>query len=219
MRYLTIATTVIIFAWLAWLDPGGWTCPGNRVFQIAVKTAIPNTVTGIVLEIRLYDTLFEVFVFTIAVMGVHLAFSRHNIVSGQAFISDPTTAFLSRAGALITGLIALELAIRGHLGPGGGFAAGVAGGTSIGLAAVTRTPETMEEARLKWRLPFLEKSCVLLILVVSSAVLFGIQLPRGQFGSLASGGAIPLLNMLTGLKVTVGSWTVLLLFVRYRGLF
>jgi len=219
MRYLTIAATATIFVWLAWLDPGGWTCPEDRVFRIAEATAIPNTVTGILLELRLYDTLFEVFVFTIAVMGVQLAFSRQEVVSGQTFISEPITSFLSRTGVLITGLIALELAIRGHLGPGGGFAAGVAGGTSIGLAAVTRTPAAMEQTSLKWRLPFLEKSCVLLFLVISCTVLFGMPWPRGKFGYLASGGATPLLNMLIGLKVTVGSWTVLLLFVRYRGLF
>ncbi|MEO1673403.1 MAG: cation:proton antiporter, partial [Cyanobacteria bacterium J06631_2] len=44
------------------------------------------------------------------------------------------------------------------------------------------------------------------------------QLPSGELGSLLSGGTIPLLNILVALKVTLGSWAVILLFIRYRGL-
>ncbi|MCY7367632.1 MAG: cation:proton antiporter, partial [Chamaesiphon sp.] len=33
-----------------------------------------------------------------------------------------------------------------------------------------------------------------------------------------SGGFIPILNVLVAIKVALGSWTVMLLFIRYRGL-
>ena len=41
----------------------------------------------------------------------------------------------------------------------------------------------------------------------------------GRFGAIASGGWIPLLNVLVALKVTLGSWAMVQLLVRYRGLF
>ncbi|NES68719.1 MAG: cation:proton antiporter, partial [Okeania sp. SIO2D1] len=35
---------------------------------------------------------------------------------------------------------------------------------------------------------------------------------------LVSGGILPILNILVALKVALGSWAVILLFIRYRGL-
>lgn len=49
--------------------------------------------------------------------------------------------------------------------------------------------------------------------------LAGLELPPGKFGDLFSGGVIPLLNILVGIKVALGSWAMILLFIRYRGLF
>jgi multicomponent Na+:H+ antiporter subunit B len=46
----------------------------------------------------------------------------------------------------------------------------------------------------------------------------GFELPHGQLGTLVSGGMIPLLNILVAIKVALGSWAVILLFIRYRGL-
>ncbi|PTT97512.1 cation:proton antiporter, partial [Pseudomonas sp. HMWF031] len=40
----------------------------------------------------------------------------------------------------------------------------------------------------------------------------------GEFGSLLSGGWIPLLNLLVALKVTLGSWAMIQRFVQHRGL-
>jgi multicomponent Na+:H+ antiporter subunit B len=43
-------------------------------------------------------------------------------------------------------------------------------------------------------------------------------LPHGELGALVSGGFIPILNVLVAIKVALGSWAVILLFIRYRGL-
>jgi multicomponent Na+:H+ antiporter subunit B len=40
----------------------------------------------------------------------------------------------------------------------------------------------------------------------------------GPYGALLSGGWIPLLNLLVGLKVTLGSWAMVQRLVRRRGL-
>jgi multicomponent Na+:H+ antiporter subunit B len=40
----------------------------------------------------------------------------------------------------------------------------------------------------------------------------------GRFGTVVSGGWIPPLNVLMAIKVSLGSWTIVQLFVSYRGL-
>jgi multicomponent Na+:H+ antiporter subunit B len=37
-------------------------------------------------------------------------------------------------------------------------------------------------------------------------------------GDLFSGGWIPILNILVAIKVALGSWAAVLIFIRYRGL-
>ncbi|MGF1538197.1 MAG: cation:proton antiporter, partial [Elainellaceae cyanobacterium] len=46
----------------------------------------------------------------------------------------------------------------------------------------------------------------------------GLALPSGEMGSLLSGGWIPLLNALVAIKVALGAWAAILVFIRYRGL-
>jgi len=49
-------------------------------------------------------------------------------------------------------------------------------------------------------------------------MLAGFELPQGAFGTLLSGGIVPILNILVAIKVALGSWAAVLLFIRYRGL-
>jgi multicomponent Na+:H+ antiporter subunit B len=63
-----------------------------------------------------------------------------------------------------------------------------------------------------------EKVSVLIFIILAVATLIGWELPQGTLGELFSGGVIPLLNILVALKVALGSWAVILVFIRYRGL-
>jgi multicomponent Na+:H+ antiporter subunit B len=131
---------------------------------------------------------------------------------------DRPSIILARLGATIAALVSIELAIRGHLSPGGGFAAGVAGGTAIGLIAITSSSQWMEEIYKKWNAATWEKVSVLVFILLAIITLMGWELPQGDLGTLFSGGVIPLLNILVAIKVALGSWAVILLFIRYRGL-
>jgi multicomponent Na+:H+ antiporter subunit B len=114
--------------------------------------------------------------------------------------------------------VCIELAIRGHLSPGVGFAAWVAGGTAIGLVAITSSSEHMEELYHRWGAATWEKVSVLIFIVLAVITLIGFELPQGELGALISGGILPILNLLVALKVALGSWAVILVFIRYRGL-
>jgi len=185
---------------------------------LATESGVPNAVTGLILRNRLYDTLFEVVVFSTAILGAQYLLADEQPTANVAQFTDIPSIVLARVGATISALIAVELAIRGHLTPGGGFAAGVAGGTAIGLVAITASSTWMEAIYKRWRAAMWEKLSVVTFIGVAVVALAGWELPRGELGDLFSGGWIPILNILVAIKVALGSWAAVLIFIRYRGL-
>ncbi|NJN39365.1 MAG: cation:proton antiporter [Acaryochloridaceae cyanobacterium CSU_3_4] len=189
------------------------------VVDVVVQdSGVPNALAGIIFRNRLYDTIFEVVVFTIAIMGVQYLLADEKPSQKVYRFTDEPSIVLARLGATITSLVSIELALRGHLSPGGGFAAGVAGGTAIGLIAITSSSQWMQSIYQGWRAAMWEKISVLIFLVLAVVTLAGIELPHGELGALVSGGIIPILNVLVAIKVALGSWAVILVFIRYRGL-
>lgn len=188
------------------------------VEAVVQDSGVPNAVAGIIFRNRLYDTIFEVVVFTLAIMGVRFLLANEQPSCTIRQFSDRPSIVLARLGATISALVSIELAIRGHLSPGGGFAAGVAGGTAIGLVAITSSSQEMESIYRRWQAATWEKVSVLIFLVLAVLSLVGVELPHGELGALASGGWIPLLNILVAVKVALGSWAAILVFIRYRGL-
>lgn len=188
------------------------------VQAVVDDSGVPNALAGIIFRNRLYDTIFEVVVFTIAIMGVRFLLADEQPSKKVYRFTDEPSIVLARLGATIASLVSIELAIRGHLSPGGGFAAGVAGGTAIGLIAITSSSKWMQGIYQRWRAAMWEKISVLVFLVLAAITLAGFELPHGNLGALVSGGVIPILNVLVAIKVALGSWAVILVFIRYRGL-
>ena len=94
----------------------------------------------------------------------------------------------------------------------------MAGGTAIGLIAITSSSEWMQKIYQRWNAAIVEKVSVILFIVLSVISLAGLELSQGNYGGLFSGGMIPILNIIVAIKVALGSWAVVLLFIRYRGL-
>ncbi|MEO1693289.1 MAG: Na(+)/H(+) antiporter subunit B [Cyanobacteria bacterium J06631_6] len=219
MKLIYLAAGIILFVkMLIMPNPVAEWSEISIVELIVEDSSVSNTVSGIIFRNRLYDTIFEVVVFTIAVLGVRFLLANETPIEVVYQFSDRPSIVLARLGATIAAIVSFELAIRGHLSPGGGFAAGVAGGTAIGLIAITSSSELMESIYKQWHAATWEKVSVLVFILLAVMTLWGWQLPSGELGSLLSGGTIPLLNILVALKVTLGSWAVILLFIRYRGL-
>jgi multicomponent Na+:H+ antiporter subunit B len=180
---------------------------------------IPNLVSTVILKTRLYDTVAEVVVFTLASLGVRWIFSGESSQRRIRGLNDAPSVVLCQLGATVCALVAVELALRGHLSPGGGFAAGVAGGTAIGLLLISGSVRLADRLYQQYRADLWEKAAVVAFLLVALLSLEGLT-PWGQgvFGSIDSGGLIPWLNLLVAVKVTLGSWAMVQLLVRYRGL-
>ena len=182
------------------------------------QTQVPNLVSGVILHTRLFDTVAEVVVFTLAAIGVRVVLAADPERKRIRSLDDPPSQVLCELGSTIAALVAVELALRGHLSPGGGFAAGVAGGTAIGLQLISGGADRSERLYRLYRADLWEKAAVVGFLLVALLALLGLTLPDGRFGSLLSGGWIPLLNLLVALKVTLGSWAMVQRLVRHRGL-
>jgi multicomponent Na+:H+ antiporter subunit B len=221
-----IAATVVALAPLLQALPPGMgtaTADGELILALRAATQVPNLVSGVILKTRLFDTLAEVVVFTLASMGVVWMLSDEHPRPTVRGLEDPAVLVLCRLGATVTALVAVELALRGHLSPGGGFAAGVAGGTALGLLLIVRSglgtlPAEETTHRRIARTEWIEKLAVLAFIGLAFLSLEGVTLPGGRFGTVESGGWIPILNGLMAIKVTLGSWTMVQLFIRYRGL-
>lgn len=76
----------------------------------------------------------------------------------------------------------------------------------------------MQAIYKRWHAATWEKVSVLIFTVLAVITLVGLELPHGELGALVSGGVIPILNILVAVKVALGSWAVILVFIRYRGL-
>lgn len=212
-----IASAILCLAPL--LATGTTSVDSAHVIALLVRqSGIPNTVSAVILQARLYDTIGEVVVFTLASLGVRWLLSDARPERQIEALSDTASVVLCRLGATVAAMVAVELALRGHLTPGGGFAAGVAGGTAFGLVVISGSARLADRFYRKVHADLWEKLAVLAFIVVALLSFEGIVPASGRFGTVESGGWIPLLNVLMAIKVTLGSWTMVQLFVRYRGL-
>jgi len=219
MKWVYIAAAIALYLKMLVLpDQTVETAELSMVELVVEDSGVVNAVSGIIFRNRLYDTIFEVVVFTIAIMGVRFLLADEQPSCTIYQFTDDPSIVLARLGATIAALVSIELALRGHLSPGGGFAAGVAGGTAIGLVAITSSSSWMEAIYQRWQAATLEKVSVLIFIVIAVLSLIGLELPHGVPGTLLSGGWIPLLNILVALKVALGAWAAILVFIRYRGL-
>ena len=76
----------------------------------------------------------------------------------------------------------------------------------------------MEAIYQRWHAAAWEKISVIVFIILSVITLAGFELPHGAVGELVSGGVVPILNILVAVKVALGSWAAILIFIRYRGL-
>lgn len=188
----------------------------TRLFE---ETRATNIVSAVYLSTRLYDTVFEFLVFTVAAGGV--AFYSRFLGKTTQFVclTDPATAITLRFLAFFAFLSGVYLAIFGHLTPGGGFAAGVAGGTAFFLLAITGRIFVLEKQIASVnRNHLLEQGLITTFLSLAILDLWGIELPLGNPGTLLSAGYIPLYNLLIFLKVTLGTWSIVYHFIQSRGI-
>lgn len=188
------------------------------VGYLTTIAVIPNSVTAVILGSRLFDTIGEVVVFTIAGLGVKILLAHEKSESVLLGIQDPVIISLLDFVALLSGFLAVELAIRGHVSPGGGFAAGVAGATAVTLLMVTGRMKLIEAYYSNVNAIVVEKLAVVIFILVAMMSFASIIYPGSIFANIPQNVYIPILNITAGIKVTIGAWSVIRLFINKRGI-
>jgi len=174
----------------------------------ASGTGAQNVVAAIIVTYRGLDTLGEVTVLFLAAAIVGLVLSTSHPARGAA-----GSGLLSSGELLTTGarmlvpvilLFGAYIFINGHLTPGGGFQGGavLASGALLLLLA---DPGRRFGHRLISGVESISGLSYIVIGLLGIALAGGFLdtafLPLGRFGSILSGGAIPLIYIAVGLKV------------------
>jgi multicomponent Na+:H+ antiporter subunit B len=192
--------------------------------QLVASTGAANRVAALVLDVRLYDTLFELFAFSMAVLGVRLFLRR----SAGTAVDEPLAEshVVQRAAHVLFPpvlVLGMYFAAFGHLSPGGGFGGGAVAATGLLLVFVALGAQLLARRFRDTALERIEGVVLLLIVLVAVAPiawgrpLLANLLPAGTAGTLRSGGMIPWYSGLVAIKVFAGAWAVVHFFVRHRG--
>lgn len=170
-----------------------------------------NLVTSVVVSYRGLDTLGEVTVLFAAAAGVGLVFQFKRNKKKEADTNKekvhPPSEILKSASGLLFPMIfifGIYIFVHGHLTPGGGFQGGVVIASAILLAFMSGAMSELNHGLAHFLEMFAGVAYVsigLLGIWLAAGFLDPRFLPSGQFGSLFSAGAIPVIYSLVGIKV------------------
>lgn len=176
---------------------------------VAQTWGVRNAVAAVVLGLRLWDTLLEVLVYVVAMVGVRLYLGGLRWRGELPPVAE--TPLLRRSADLLLWPIlvfALYVAASGHLAPGGGFPAGAILGSALLLLALAKGVERLSAELYEPRLESLEYLAIVLLLFLAAVVLIlGVRTPAAFITA----------NILIALEVAIGAWAVLHRFASARG--
>jgi len=220
-----LAATAFVLAVMLSFNPTSLALAPSVTYarQPASDTGAGNLVAAVYLNYRLFDSLLEILVFSVAVVGVRHYLQRHERPSLPRLAESEVVRTSARILFPLALLLGVYLTVFGHVGPGGGFAGGVIAASGLLLCSIAYGTRGIESNIPRSMLLLGESGVLLLLLLIATfPLLLGLSpladlLGKGEAGSLLSGGMIPILNVLIAVKVLVGSWLILLSFVRHRG--
>ena len=171
-----------------------------------------NVVTTVLLDFRAFDTLGEASVIFASVAVITAVFAGSILVHSDFGLGLLVRRAVAYLAALFL-LFPVYIILHGHLSPGGGFQGGVSLAVALILLTVVFGTRNMSSAVGHGSLHTTESlSAAGFLLVGFVGVFQGVHFltnaaagfSRGDTGALLSGGAIPLLNIIIGLKVASG---------------
>jgi multicomponent Na+:H+ antiporter subunit B len=179
---------------------------GELFLAINMDTASANAVTSVVTFFRGLDTLGEVTVLFLATTGISLMLSSSKRVHDK--IVEQESFILNAGSKLLLSIIVLfgvYIIVHGHLSPGGGFQGGVVIASAFLLLFLANPNMDLKHSILTFGESVSGASYVLvgIIGLFKLNILFGNFLPHpiGQIGELISGGIIPIIYIIVGIKV------------------
>ncbi len=169
---------------------------------------IPNVVTSIVTQYRGYDTIGEITVLFLAIIGVYMLVTASGLKSIDKLLNKPGY-IVNIASTILFPLIMLigaYIIVNGHLSPGGGFQGGAVIGSGMILMMLSGNIKELNKTATH----ITESLSVTIIMLIGllgiyyfNAFLANIIGDMGIFGNILSGGIIPIIYALIGIKVAV----------------
>jgi multicomponent Na+:H+ antiporter subunit B len=180
--------------------------------QVPADLGAPNVVTGILISFRGFDTLGEVAVLFMVAASVGVLLSgapgeTQNLRSTTGREGQGPSELVRNGAEVVLPLIFLfgaYVIINGHLSAGGGFQGGAVVASGVMLLMLAYPSRQIDHGFLSTTESLagvLYVSLGILGLVFAGGFLDSHILPRGNFGTLLSAGAIPLISALLGIKV------------------
>lgn len=181
------------------------------------RTHATDLVTAVNFDLRAYDTLGEEFILFAAVLGMAIVLRDRRGERKRApgapgterGLSHPSAALglvgLALVGPLI--VLGIDIAVHGHLTPGGGFQGGLPLGAAVFLAFLCGEYAAMKKVAPHAVVELGEAAgaagyaLVGLGGLVFAGVFFENFIERGEPGRLLSAGTIPLSNLAVALEV------------------
>lgn len=182
------------------------------------ELGIPNLVTAVVVTYRGLDTLGEVTVLFIATAGVGFLLSGKKTKSEKNDeenheLSEKSSKKKDSSELIKTGstflmpfifLFGIYIFVHGHLTPGGGFQGGVVIASAVLFSMLSNPDQHMNHLILEWIESLSGAGFVIMAilgLILAGGFLDNRFINLGEYGKLFSGGAIPIIYSLIGLKV------------------
>ncbi len=179
---------------------------GEYFLTVNLSTATANAVTSVVTFFRGADTLGEVSVLFLATTGIAMIFSASQRVYDKKIEHE---SFILKVGSrLLLNVIILfgiYVIIHGHLSPGGGFQGGVIVASAFLLLFLANPNLHLNHTLLTIGESLSGAAYVLIGIagLFKLNTIFGNFLPHpvSQIGDLISGGIIPIIYIIVGIKV------------------
>ena len=210
---LVLALFGLVFASLAVHHVERHSLPplGKRYVELVPQElGAANVITGILLTYRAFDTLGEIAVLFMVAAAVGLVLGRRerrDLPRDAPQPPRPASEIVRTGAQILVPLIAIFAAYiiaNGHLSAGGGFQGGAVVASSAVLLLLAAPSRQLDQQLLS---STESTAGVLFVLVGVAGTIFASGfldnrlLPLGQFGSLFSAGAMPVLSVLLGVKV------------------
>jgi len=178
---------------------------GDALLLLNDKEGVANAVTTVVVYFRGFDTLGEIAVLFIASLGVglmlHLKHYQEKLMMESNFMLQTASRYLFP----IILLFGIYIMVYGHLSPGGGFQGGVVIASGVLLLLISHKNFAVPHSVIVIFETLAGVSYVLIGLMglIVLDTFLGNFIPHdiSQMGMLISGGIIPLIYIIVGIKV------------------
>jgi multicomponent Na+:H+ antiporter subunit B len=178
---------------------------GDALLQLNNTEGVANAVTTVVVYFRGFDTLGEIAVLFIASLGVGIMLQPKQEQKESKTQSNFMLQTASKYLFPVILLFGVYIMVYGHLSPGGGFQGGVVIASGVVLLLISHNTFEVSH-RVIVALETLAGVSYVIIGLMGVVILdtfLGNFLPHdiSQMGQLLSGGVIPLIYIIIGVKV------------------